>query len=93
MLAIIENGFAARYGGWVVSDVIEKLLVQTSRWRVTIFYRSDNGLIDVEHGVEELSEIEPIVERGPNWNTIERIEIKLDTVGYVSLTLEKVGDL
>ncbi len=76
-----------------MTDVLERPTVQTARWRVIIFYRSDNGLIDVEYGVQELSEIEPIVERGPDWNTIERIEIKLNMVAYAGLTLEKSGDL
>jgi nitroreductase len=45
------------------------------RWRATIWYRTDSGLIDVEHTLEELEEIQALVERGPDWYALERIEI------------------
>ena len=47
------------------------------RWIATVIYRGDLGPIDVEHHVEELSELHDLVERGPDWNCIERIEIVL----------------
>lgn len=42
----------------------------TGRWKVTLIYRSEHGQLDIEHFVEELSEIEEIVELGPDWNTL-----------------------
>jgi len=45
------------------------------RWRAVVHYRSENGLIDVEHWFEELEELDDIVERGPSFQAIEKIEI------------------
>jgi hypothetical protein len=42
------------------------------RWIVVIHYRTNDGLVDVEHTVEELEELSALVERGPNWFTIEQ---------------------
>ena len=48
-----------------------------TRWKATLWYRTDSGLIDVEHILEELEELQEIVERGPDWYAMERIEIRL----------------
>lgn len=40
------------------------------RWIVTLRYRGDLGVIDNEFHVEELGEIEELVERGPDWNSL-----------------------
>jgi hypothetical protein len=46
------------------------------RWLVKIYYRTDSGLIDIEHQIEELEELQQIVERGPNWFALDHIEIR-----------------
>jgi hypothetical protein len=46
------------------------------RWRATIYYRTDVGLIDVEHELQELADLHDIVENGPSWYAIERIDIR-----------------
>ena len=48
------------------------------RWIATVIYRGDLGEIDNEFHIEELSELHDLVERGPDWNCIERIEIVLN---------------
>ena len=53
-----------------------------------IWYRTDGGSIDVSYAVEELDELSELVERGPDWNTIERIEIVLARVTDPMLTIE-----
>ncbi len=60
----------------------------TARWKATIYYRSDHGLIDVEHGIEEIEELHEIVERGPDWNTIDKIIVVLDRKASEALTIE-----
>jgi len=45
------------------------------RWRAKIFYRTSNGLIDVEHRFDEMEQLHDIVEAGPSWQTIDRIEV------------------
>ena len=49
------------------------------RWIATMTYNSlNNGPIDVEHHVEEISEIEDLVENGPDWNSLIDIKIILN---------------
>ena len=48
------------------------------RWIATVTYRGDLGEIDNEFHIEELSELHDLVELGPDWNCIERIEIVLN---------------
>lgn len=45
------------------------------RWSATVLYRTDTGLVDVSHDIEELEDLHQLVESGPDWNTIEKIEI------------------
>ncbi len=47
-----------------------------ARWVATIYYRTKAGLIDVQLEMEELEELQGIVESGPNWYALERIEIR-----------------
>ena len=49
------------------------------RWMATIYYRTDAGLVDVEHQFEELDMLHAIVERGPSFYAIDRIEIRTAT--------------
>lgn len=49
------------------------------RWIATVTYRSaEHGMIDVQHHLEELFEIHDLVERGPDWNTIEKVVVILN---------------
>jgi hypothetical protein len=53
---------------------------------------TDTGVLPVEHDVEELCEIQEIVERGPDWNTIESIVIRLARRAY-NTTIEEAAEL
>jgi hypothetical protein len=59
------------------------------RWQVTIWYRSELGALDVQHAVEEIDEIHSLVVAGPDWHTIEKIEIVLARNFEPDLTLEE----
>jgi hypothetical protein len=37
------------------------------RWLVEIDYRTDNGTVTVDHHIEELSDLDRLVEQGPDW--------------------------
>ena len=64
------------------------------RWIVVVYHRTNDGMVDVEHTIEELEELAVLVERGPNWFTIDRIEIKLIAdESYPGLTVEQSEDL
>ena len=51
------------------------------RWRAVIVYRTDVGLVDVEHFFEEIDELHVLVERGPSWFAIDHIRIDLNGDG------------
>jgi hypothetical protein len=46
------------------------------RWMAEIYYQ--NGLSPQIVAFEELEELQEIVERGPDWNDIEKIEVHLN---------------
>ncbi len=62
-----------------------------TRWRATITYRTDSGPVEVPHDIEELHEIQALVERGPDWNCIERIEIVLQRANFPDDTVEQAA--
>jgi hypothetical protein len=45
------------------------------RWHAVAYYRTTEGTVDVHHDLEELYELHDLVELGPHWDTIERIEV------------------
>jgi hypothetical protein len=59
-----------------------------SRWIATIYYLSDAGIVDVDHDFEEIEELHDIVERGPDWHTIDRIVVRL-AQRFDKLTIEQ----
>lgn len=59
------------------------------RWNAVIHYRSEVGVVDVPHEIEELAELQDLVEHGPDWNTIADITIKLVDPDPVGLTVEE----
>lgn len=63
------------------------------RWHATIYYRSETGGIDLECDFEELEELHDIVERGPDWNTIDKIVVTLARKTSEKLTIEMAGQL
>lgn len=49
-----------------------------SRWAATVRYRlNDDAYTEAVHGMEELTELADIIERGPHWDTIIGIEVRL----------------
>lgn len=60
------------------------------RWKVVITYRMERGpYLDVTHDIEELEELHALVERGPDWNTIIKIEVTLARICTPGLTIER----
>jgi hypothetical protein len=60
-----------------------------ARWTVVIYYRTDSGLIDVEHQIEELDMLHTAVEQGPDFHTIDRIEVRHTKNPAPELTIEQ----
>ena len=63
------------------------------RWSATVLYRTDMGLVDVTHEIEELEDLHQLVESGPDWNTIDKIEIIRVGNPMPSLTVEEAMKL
>lgn len=63
------------------------------RWVADVIYKSDSGLVDVRHDLEELDELQDLVERGPHWDTIDRIVIERSDKNYSDLTIEQAVQL
>jgi hypothetical protein len=56
------------------------------RWSVTVQFRTDDGPVEAHYAIEELSELHNLIELGPDWNTIEKIEVTLArTTGRLTL--------
>jgi hypothetical protein len=64
------------------------------RWLAVVTYRSESGPIHVDHRLEELEELHELIERGPDWNTIEEIVLRLNPrrAVYPSDTVEKAAE-
>jgi hypothetical protein len=58
------------------------------RWHAIVGYKTDSGVVDVQHDIDELGEIQQLVERGPDWNTITEITITLQIRSY-DVTVEE----
>ncbi len=76
-----------------MGDVLDAPAVKYVRWTATVWYRSATGMIDVTHDVEELEEVHNLVEAGPHWDTIDRIEIVRSDGRNRALTLEEAERL
>lgn len=48
------------------------------RWRACVTYRRAEGLHDVVYHAEEIADVHELIEQGPSFSTIERIEITLN---------------
>ena len=59
-----------------MGDVMDRPETTLVRWIARVFYRTESGLVDVQHDMEELEELHNLVERGPHWDAIEKIEIR-----------------
>ncbi len=60
------------------------------RWRATVFYRTMQGTVDVEHFLKELGDLHDRIEDGPHFDTVERIVIeRINHTENPKLTVEE----
>jgi hypothetical protein len=64
-----------------------------NRWRAVVWYRTEAGSLDCEHLVEELEDLHDLVELGPHWDTIERIEVFRIPYEDANMTVERAEKL
>lgn len=71
-----------------------RTFVTNPRWMATVHYRAEAGLIDVTHDIDEIADLHDLVERGPHWDTIDRISVVRAVVGApLTLTVEEAEKL
>ncbi len=63
-------------------------MTDVKRWKATATYRHANGSEAVEHFVEELDELSDFIERGPDWNCLEKLVVVLNRPTSPGLTVE-----
>ena len=76
-----------------MSEVLDCAPVTTARWIATVHYRSDLGLIDVQHDLIELEELHDLVEAGPHWDAIDHINIVRADGADRALTIEEAREI
>lgn len=59
------------------------------RWHADVYYHTANGLLLVEYDFEELEELHDLIERGPNWYALDRIEVRLHRGASEKMTIEE----
>lgn len=48
------------------------------RWKAVFRYNSPNGPVETVHFIEELIELQMLMERGPDWNLLEKCTLTLN---------------
>lgn len=76
-----------------MTDTLTQPETRLVRWIATVHYRAAAGLIDVQHDLTEIEELQDLVERGPHWDTIDRIEIVRADGADRALTVEEAERL
>jgi hypothetical protein len=64
------------------------------RWHAVTYYRTEKGTVPVEHDLEEVAELHDLIELGPHWDTIEKIEVfRINHITAEDLTVERARAL
>lgn len=63
------------------------------RWHATVTYRSVHGPVGVSWDLSELEDLQSLVERGPHWDTVERIVIERVPNEKADMTVEEAERL
>lgn len=63
------------------------------RWLAIVTYRTESGPLAIEHHLRELEELQYLVERGPHWDTIIKIEITRSHLTDGPLTVEEAEQI
>lgn len=63
------------------------------RWIATVTYRTNDGPLDVAHDIEEIADLHELIEAGPSWDTIIKIDIRRVNPIFPDLTVEVAAKL
>lgn len=62
---------------------------EATRWRAVIRYRTEAGSVETVHHLSEIEDLHDIVEDGPHWDTVLKIEIfRINPIDSPLLTVE-----
>jgi len=62
---------------------------EDARWRAVIRYHTEAGSVEVTHFLSEIADLHDIVEYGPHWDTVLKIEIfRINHLEDTFLTVE-----
>jgi hypothetical protein len=65
-------------------------LSSLARWHATVTYRHDTGPVDVPILLREIRDLHRWIEKGPHWDTIEKIQIlRVNHIDSPTLTKEQ----
>jgi hypothetical protein len=70
-----------------------------ARWQATVEYRIDpvdgaEACVEVVHDLEEINDLHDLIERGPHWDAIIKIEIvRVNHITDADLTVEQAEKL
>jgi hypothetical protein len=65
-------------------------MIGKARWHAVIRYRGDVGSIGTEYFLVEIADLHDLVEHGPHWDTIEKIEVyRINHCTDPTLTVEQ----
>jgi hypothetical protein len=49
---------------------------EAKRWQAVAYYWTDNGLASLTFNFDELEELQDLMEQGPSWYALDRIEVR-----------------
>jgi hypothetical protein len=58
------------------------------RWHADAHYNTESGTTVISHDFEELEELHDLIEAGPDWTTVDRIEVRY-AGGFIDAGLPK----
>jgi hypothetical protein len=62
---------------------------EDARWRAVIRYHTEAGSVETTHFLSEIADLHDIVEVGPHWDTVLKIEIfRINHLEGTFLTVE-----
>jgi hypothetical protein len=77
-----------------MSVMIEDAPSTLARWKATVWYRTEAGLLDVEMLLDELHDLHDRIEQGPHWDTIASIVVeRMNHDERSDLTIEQAEKL
>lgn len=65
-----------------------------TRWQALVRYRHDYGTEVVFHDLEEIADLHGLIEHGPHWDCVQKIEItRMGHSTAPDLTVEQAAEL